>query len=112
MREKLLQKYGGLVFEDIDVEIDPDAEEGQQRPRFTISTDKMKWINRNGWFVMGEPENYNGTDDDELEPFEISERVLIPLLLATEQPKHLNVRVIKRPEDEDKEDSSDEESED
>ena len=44
---------------------------------------------------MGEPPDYkgDGSDDEVLEPFAISEDVLIELIKTTEQPKILNVRL-------------------
>ena len=43
----------------------------------------------------------DGTDEDILEPFAITEKVMIELLKNTEQPEILNVRVLKNPNDED-----------
>ena len=91
---EILGKYGGLVFDDIDA-----------RPpvRMRVSTTKMKYIRRSGWHVMGEPPEYvgDGFDEDLLEPFAITEKVMIELLKNTEQPEVLNVRVLKSPNDED-----------
>lgn len=80
MRVKLLNKYGGLVFDDIDAE--PPV-------RMRVSTTKMKYIRRSGWHVMGEPPEYigDGTDEDILEPFAITEKVMIELLKNTEQDR-------------------------
>lgn len=69
MRQKLLAKYGGLVFDDID-ETPP--------VRMTVSSTKLKFIKRRGWHVMAEPPEYTGDDDDGLlEPIQISDDVLI-----------------------------------
>jgi hypothetical protein len=100
MRAKLLAKYGGLVFDDIDQD---------DKPRMTVSSTKMKWIRANGWYAMAEPPNYDGMDSEMLEPMKISEDVLIHLISLTEQPAALNVRMIKKEEeaDESEEESSD-----
>ncbi|KAL3765246.1 LOW QUALITY PROTEIN: hypothetical protein ACHAW5_010865 [Stephanodiscus triporus] len=49
---------------------------------------------QSGWHAMGEPPDYkgDGSDDEVLEPFAISEDVLIELIKTTEQPEILNVR--------------------
>lgn len=106
MRQKLLSKYGGLVFDDID----------QLTPvRMRVSTTKMQYIRRAGWHVMAEPPEYigDGTDDNNniLEPIAITKAVLITLLKKTEQPEALNVRVVMNPDASESDDDEEEESE-
>ena len=86
MRTKFLVKYGGLVFDDIDA---------SPPVRMRVSSTKLKYIKRSGWHAMGEPPDYkgDGSDDEVLEPFAISEDVLIELIKTTEQPEILNVRL-------------------
>ena len=95
MRTKLLNKYGGLVFDDIDAE--PPI-------RMRVSSTKLKWIKRQGWHAMGEPPGYvgDGTDADEalLEPFAITNDVLIELIKKTKQPGYLNVRMVEEVDEE------------
>ena len=91
MRTKLLNKYGGLVFDDID----------EQPPvRMRVSSTKLKWVKRQGWFAMAEPPGYvgDGTDDELLEPFAITNEVLIELIRKTKQPGYLNVRMVEEVE--------------
>jgi hypothetical protein len=87
MRTKLLATYGGLVFDDIDV---------VPTVRLRVSSTKLKYIRRSGWHAMGEPLDYvgDGEDDDKLEPFAITNEVLmIELIETTVQPEDLNVRI-------------------
>ena len=104
MRTRLLNKYGGMVFDDIDV--DPIV-------RMRVSSTKLKWIRREGWHAMAEPPDYvgDGDDDDKLEPLAIIEDVLIELIKTTKQPEVLNVRMVKEG-DEEVEGERDEEDED
>ena len=86
MRTKLLEKYGGLVFDDINV---------TPAVRMRVSSTKLKWIKRQGWHALAEPPDYTGDDDDNLlEPIQISDEVLIELIKNTEQPGWLNVRMV------------------
>ena len=102
---KLLNKYGGLVFDDIDV---------TPPVRMRVSATKLKYIRRSGWHVMGEPPEYvgDGTDEDLLEPFAITKDVLIELLKKTEQPEILNVRVLHSANNNDDDDDDDEGNDD
>ena len=100
MRQRFLQKYGGLVFEDIDSE---------DKTRLTISKTNMKYIRRSGWHVLAEPPEYNGTNDDVMEPFPIDEETLIYLIKNTKQPAHLNVKMIMADDDASEEEESEEE---
>eukprot|EP00804_Cyclotella_cryptica_P026177 CCRYP_009763-RA/>CCRYP_009763-RA protein AED:0.27 eAED:0.25 QI:0/0/0/1/1/1/3/0/375 len=86
MRTRLLNKYGGMVFDDIDV--DPVV-------RMRVSSTELKWIRREGWHAMAEPPDYVGDDDDKLEPLAITEEVLIELIKNTTQPEDLNVQMVK-----------------
>ncbi len=99
MREKLLSKYGGLVFDDIDA---------NPVVRMRVSTTKLQYIKRSGWHALGEPPEYTGDGDDELlEPFAITNDVLIELIKTTEQPDVLNVRMLMEEEEDMEENSSD-----
>eukprot|EP00956_Cyclotella_meneghiniana_P040309 scaffold192235_cov43-Cyclotella_meneghiniana.AAC.2 len=71
----------------------------------------MKYIRFSGCHVMGEPPEYvgDGFDEDLLEPFAITEKVMIELLKHTEQPEILNVRVLKNPNDEEEGEDDDDE---
>ena len=44
--------------------------------------------------VLGEPAEYDGTNDDVLQPFLINEECLIPLIEAAEQPPLLNIEKV------------------
>ena len=102
MRAKFLQKYGRLVFDDID----------NDNIRMTVSKNALKYIKYQGWHVMAEPPEYDGTNNEVLEPIAINEDVIIHLIKNTEQPPHLNVRMVTREEDENAEDGDDESSSD
>ena len=47
------------------------------------------------WCVLGEPAEYDGTNDDVLQPFLINLECLIPLIEAEEQPPLLNTEKVK-----------------
>eukprot|EP00804_Cyclotella_cryptica_P008222 CCRYP_015153-RA/>CCRYP_015153-RA protein AED:0.20 eAED:0.16 QI:0/0/0/1/1/1/3/0/316 len=89
MRTRLLKKYGGMVFDDIDV--DPVVR------ILRVSSTKLNWIRREGWHAMAEPPDYvgDGDDDDKLEPLATTEEVLIELIKNTTQPEDLKVRMVK-----------------
>ena len=91
MRQKLLQKCGGLAFDDIDSESDE---------RVTVSKSVMKCVARQGWHVMAEPAEHDGTNPDVLEPIAITEDVIIHLIKNTEQPSHLNVKMVSKEDEE------------
>ncbi len=94
---KLLNKYGGLVFDDID---------SNPPVRMRVSTTKLKYIKRSGWHAMAEPPDYVGDDDDDvLKPIAITNDVLIELIKNTEQPEILNVRMIRDTNDTENEDN-------
>ena len=82
---KLLTKYGGLVFKDIDDGI-----------VYTISTERMQYHKGKdgGWCVLAEPPDYDGDNHDMLKPYMINDDTLIYLIRNTEQPKKLNVELI------------------
>ena len=65
---RLLEKYKGLVFTDMDNDV-----------TYTISTDTMYWksYRGRGWCVIAEPPSYDGTNDDVLETCIINEQCLI-----------------------------------
>ena len=81
-----MAKYGGLVFTD-------DKEPFTQ---YTISDRVMHWqpYRGGGWCVLGEPAEYDGTNDDVLQPFLINEECLIPLIEAAEQRPLLNIKKV------------------
>lgn len=83
---KLLQKYGGLVIRDID----------NNDLILTISRDKMQYEKgrKGGWAVLAEPPEYDGSNDDILEPLTINEECLIFMIAKTDQPKKLNVEKV------------------
>ena len=83
---KLLAKYGGLVFTD----------DKTPFTQYTISDSKMHWqpYRGGGWCVLGEPAEYDGTNDDVMQPFMINQECLIPLIEAEEQPPLLNIEKI------------------
>ena len=91
MRQKFLEKYGGLVFDDVDC---------APVVRMTISKNKMKYIKRSGWHVIAEPPECDGDDDDLLEPIKICEDVLLELIKKTDQPAVLNVLMVTRADEE------------
>ena len=51
-------------------------------------------VRRPGWCVLGEPAEYDATNDDMLQPFLINEECLIPLIEAAEQPPLLNIKKV------------------
>ena len=104
MREKFLTKYGGLIFDDIDE--DPPV-------RMRVSPTKLQYVKRRGWHVVAEPPDYigDGTDDDKLEPFPITNDVLIELIKCTKQPEALNVKMVREGEEEEEEDSDKDQNE-
>ena len=87
MRTKFLSKYGGMVFDDIDA---------TPSICMRVSSTKLKYIKRSGWHAMAEPPEYIGdrNDDDLLEPFTITNDVLVELIKSTDQPEVLNVRIV------------------
>ena len=97
MRIKFLEKYGGLVFDDID----------KNNVRKTLSKHKMEWVRERGWHVLAKPPEYDGTNNHTLEPFQISEDQLFILISNTEQPDAFNVRMVqKKNNDNDSNDST------
>ena len=92
--QKLLQKYKGLVFNDIDNDV-----------VYTIFDSNLEWSTgrKGGWSVVGVPPDYDGKNDDVLEPWLINDN-LIEMLLEYEQPKELNVKKVTK--DDDNDDSS------
>ena len=48
-----------------------------------------------GWCVLGEPEEYDGTNDDVLTPFVINDECLIPLVKTEDQPSLKNIKKVK-----------------
>ena len=83
---KLLQKYGGLLMQDID----------NDNREYVISPEKMQFERgkNGGWAVLAEPPEYDGDNDEVLEPFQINEETLIYLIKNTIQPKHIQVKFV------------------
>ena len=94
---KLLQKYKDLIFTDIDEDI-----------VYTIFEGNLEWSRgRNGgWSVLGMPPEYDGENDELLEPYLINDN-LIGMIVDTEQPRDLNVRVVAKNEEEASDDDDD-----
>ena len=66
---RLQEKNKGLVLHNIDMDV-----------TYTISTPQLDWKRgrRNGgWNVLADPPDYDGTDDDFLEPYAINEDCLV-----------------------------------
>ncbi len=85
---KLQEKYSGLVFKDMD----------EPFKIYTIC-DEVRWrrgSKNGGWYVVAEPPEYDGTDDDLLEEFQINEDCLIYMIQEYEQPRGMNVEKILR----------------
>jgi hypothetical protein len=87
---RLLQKYKGLVFKDDDETTDPPC------ITYTISSERMYWkpYRGGGWCVVGEPANFDGTNEEVLQDFIINETCLIPLIMAHEQAPLLNIEMV------------------
>ena len=88
-KERLLRKYGGLVI------ADPDANKVYQ-----FLSDQMYWDRSRGrdgsrWCLVAEPPEYNGTNEEVLEYYEIHDDLLV-IIAETEQPRKLNVQKIFR----------------
>ena len=49
-----------------------------------------------GWCVLGEPAEYDGTNDDVLTPFVINDDCLIPLIEMEDQPPLKNIKRVKK----------------
>ena len=86
-RAKLSEKYRGLVFHDID---------NAKNILYTVSRrymecDKSK---KDGWAVLAEPFDYDGTDLDCLEPFHINKDTLVYLIKKTDHNTSNNVHLI------------------
>ena len=84
-KTRLLEKYRGLVFEWID--------DGSIFPIH----DDMRWRSgrvNGGWHVLAQPPEYNGSDRNLLEEFQINEGCLIYMIRIYEQPTVLNVEKI------------------
>ena len=76
MKTKLLAKYGGLVFDDCDVE---------PMVRMRVSSTKLKYVRRGGWYAVAEPPEYigDGADEDLLESLAISGPQSFHLVVAS-----------------------------
>ena len=67
----------------------PDKDTGHGGPGDEVlglaspSKTKMKYIRRSGWHVMAEPPDYDGSNDELLEPFHIDKETLICLIQGT-----------------------------
>ena len=81
-----MNKYGGLKFTD-----DADA-----KTQYTISETNMYWKPYRGgwWCFLGEPAEYDGTNDNVLTPFVIINECLIPLIEMEDQPPLKNIKKV------------------
>lgn len=81
---KLLQKYKGLVFHDIDNDV-----------VYTIFDSNLEWSTgcKGGWSVVGVPPEHDGDNDEVLEPWLINDN-LVEMIAEYEQPKELNVKIV------------------
>ena len=97
---RLLKKYEGLVFHDIDEDI-----------VMTISDTNLEFSRgkSGGWSVIGMSPSYDGTNEEVLEPYLINDN-LIEMIMEYEQPRELNVK--KKVKDDDEDNSDDEDAED
>eukprot|EP00956_Cyclotella_meneghiniana_P023036 scaffold44195_cov23-Cyclotella_meneghiniana.AAC.3 len=61
--------------------------------RMRVSSTKLKYVRRGGWYAVVEPPEYigDGTDKDLLESLAITDEVLIVLIKSTKKPDELNV---------------------
>lgn len=94
---RLLEKYRDIVFHDPDVGI-----------TYTAFDGKLEWRRgkTNGWCVLGIPPEWDGKSMDNLEPYVIRTNIIGEMVMDTEQPKRINVEVVKeRPENEGSTDS-------
>jgi hypothetical protein len=84
VEQKLLSKYENLEFVDQEDEL-----------RYRIIPENLDYKRRLGWHVLGAPPHYKGdsSDDDLLLAFKIDEG-LWAVIVAAEQPDHLNVKFI------------------
>ena len=90
---RLLEKYKGLCFYDIDQDITYTA--------YSHCLEYKKFRN-GGWCLIGAPPDYDGSADNDhlLYPYLINDN-LVEMIAETKQPDHLNVIVIDRQEDDD-----------
>ena len=59
-----------------------------------ICTGSPKYIGGTGWYILGEPAEYDGTNDDALTPFVINTECLIPLIEMEDQPPLKNIKKV------------------
>ena len=86
-REKLSEKYQGLVFRDID---------NADKLLYTVSSGHMEYEKdgKVGWTVLDEPSDYDVTALDCLEPFQINKYTLTRT--KTKKPTANNMHLIYR----------------
>ena len=90
--KKLLQKYKSMIF------YDPD-----DQMTCTVSEDSLyfeKPGRKNGWAVLGIPENWDGVSEDEWQPFSIRSGIVFDMVKDTTQPQEAHITVVKEPSDE------------
>ena len=87
---KLLKKYGGLTIEDPDV-----------KEVYTLSSTNLYWVKERGggWYVVAETAEYDGSNANVLEIYEINDHCLMEMLIDTEQPAKLNIQKIFKDEE-------------
>jgi len=83
---RLLEKYKGLAFHDID-----------QNITYMVYEDNLEYrmYRGGGWCVIGVPPEYNGNNDEELYPYLINDN-LIEMIMDTTQPENLNVKKVQQ----------------
>jgi len=87
-KARLLEKYRGLVFRDID---------SKEKTLYTVSSKHIDFEKgRNGgWVILAEPPDFDGNVDN-LEPFQINEETLCYMIKRTPQPSANNVQLIRK----------------
>ena len=85
MKQRLIEKYKGLQFYDLDDEV----------PMMTCGELYWKKGRGGGWCIKSVPANWDGKDEDLIRNEFINEDVLIWMIARTKQPRELNVKKLK-----------------
>ena len=74
--------------------------------RYTVYEGNLDWLKGRGggWCVMGMPPEYDGSNDDVLQPYLINQN-LVDMIEATEQPSENNITMIRKEESDNELDS-------
>ena len=86
----LLEKYRDMVFYCPDDKI-----------TYTTYGEKLTFClpkNRNGWSVLGIPEDWDGEDEEQLEPFVIRANIIGEMVKDTKQAQESHIEVVKEEE--------------